>query len=109
MGEKLNQTDFVIVFCTASPDESERIAKTLIEGGLAACVNVSPVRSYYRWEGELCDDEEDLLVIKTEKSMIGKIIERIKEIHSYDLPEIIAIPITDGYEKYLEWVAKSLL
>jgi periplasmic divalent cation tolerance protein len=50
-----------------------------------------------------------LLLIKTEKSMIGKIIERIKEIHSYDLPEIIAIPITDGYEKYLEWVAKSLL
>lgn len=107
-GDKMNQDNFIIVFCTASPDESGRIAKTLIEDGLAACVNVSSVRSYYRWEDELCEDIEDLLIIKTEKSMMDRIVERIKEIHSYDLPEIIAIPIIAGYDKYLEWVAESI-
>lgn len=109
MGKKMNQTNFVIVLCTASPDESGRIAKTLVEDGLAACVNVSQVRSYYRWEGELCDDMEDLLIIKTQKGMIDKLVDRIKEIHSYDLPEIVAIPIIGGYEKYLDWISKSIV
>ncbi|MBN1761852.1 MAG: divalent-cation tolerance protein CutA [Methanomicrobia archaeon] len=100
--------EFCVLFCTASEEESDKIAKTLVEERLAACVNVTGVNSYYRLEGEVCEDNEALLIIKTEKSMINKIIKRIKEVHSYDVPEIIALPIIAGYEKYLEWVEESV-
>ena len=99
---------FCVLFCTASVDESEKIARVLIEEKLAACVNITDVDSYYRWEGEFCEDNEALLIIKTVKSKVNKIIERIKEVHSYDVPEIIALPIVAGYDKYLEWVDESV-
>lgn len=97
-----------MLFCTTSVDESDRIARVLIEEKLAACVNITEVNSYYRWEGEFCEDKEALLIIKTEKSRVDEIIERIKELHSYELPEIIALPIVAGYDKYLEWVDESV-
>ncbi|MBK5190789.1 MAG: divalent-cation tolerance protein CutA [Methanosarcinales archaeon] len=100
--------DFCVLFCTASVDESEKIARMLIEERLAACVNITEVKSYYRWEGEFCEDKEALLIIKTVKSKVNKSIERIKEVHSYELPEIIALPIVAGYDKYLEWVDESV-
>ena len=100
--------DFFVVLCTAGVIESGRIARLLVEEKLAACVNVAEVDSYYRWKGEFCEDREALLIIKTEKSKIDRIIERIKEIHSYDLPEIIALPIVAGYDKYLAWVESSI-
>lgn len=102
------KTDFFVILCTTGVEESEKIAKVLVEERLAACVNVADVNSYYRWEGEFCKDKEALLIIKTEKSMIDSIIERIKEVHSYELPEIIAIPIVAGYDKYLAWVEASV-
>lgn len=102
------KTDFFVILCTTGVEESEKIAKVLVEERLAACVNVADVNSYYRWEGEFCKDKEALLIIKTEKSMIDRIIERIKEVHSYELPEIIAIPIVAGYDKYLAWVEASV-
>jgi len=97
-----------VLFCTASVDESEKLAKVLVEERLAACVNIANVASYYRWEGEFCEDKEALLIIKTEKSRVDEIIERTKELHSYELPEIIALPIVAGYDKYLEWVDESV-
>lgn len=100
--------DFCVLFCTTSVDESKKIARILIEEKLAACVNITEVNSYYRWEGEFCEDKEALLIIKTEKSRVDRIIERIKEVHSYELPEIIALPIVAGYDKYLEWVDESV-
>ncbi|HUV79264.1 MAG TPA: divalent-cation tolerance protein CutA [Candidatus Bathyarchaeia archaeon] len=100
--------EFCVLFCTTSVDESDRIARVLIEEKLAACVNITEVNSYYRWEGEFCEDKEALLIIKTEKSRVDEIIERIKELHSYELPEIIALPIVAGYDKYLEWVDESV-
>lgn len=100
--------DFCVLFCTASEEESEKIARVLVEERLAACVNVTEVKSYYKWEGEFCKDKEALLIIKTEKSKVNKIIERIKGVHSYDVPEIIALPIVAGYDKYLEWVDESV-
>jgi len=100
--------DFFVVLCTAGVIESERIARLLVEEKLAACVNVAEVDSYYRWKGEFCEDREALLKIKTEKSKVDKIIERIKEVHSYELPEIIALPIVAGYDKYLAWVEQSI-
>lgn len=97
-----------MLFCTASVDESDKIAETLVEERLAACVNITAVQSHYRWQGEVCKDNEALLIIKTEKSRVDKIIKRIKEVHSYELPEIIALPIVAGYDKYLEWVDESV-
>jgi len=102
------EKDFVVVLCTAGVKESEKIARLLVEEKLAACVNVAEVNSYYRWKGEFCEDNEALLIIKTEKSRVDKIIERIKEVHSYELPEIIALPIAAGYDKYLAWVESSI-
>jgi len=100
--------EFCVLFCTASVDESDKIAKMLVEERLAACVNITAVQSHYRWQGELCEDSEALLIIKTGKSRVDKIIKRIKDMHSYDVPEIIALPIVAGYDKYLEWVDKSV-
>jgi len=99
--------DFFVVLCTAGVNESEEIARLLVEEKLAACVNVTEVNSYYRWKGEFCEDREALLIIKTEKSKVDMIIERIKEVHSYELPEIIALPIVAGYDRYLAWIEAS--
>jgi len=102
------ENDFVVVLCMAGVKESEEIARLLVEEKLAACVNVAEIDSYYRWNGEFCEDREALLIIKTEKSKLDKIKERIKEVHSYELPEIIALPIVAGYDKYLAWVESSI-
>ncbi len=99
---------FFVVFCTAGVNESERIARLLVEEKLAACVNVTEVDSYYMWNGEFCKDREALLIIKTEKSRVDRIIERIKEVHSYELPEVIALPIVAGYDEYLAWIESAI-
>ncbi|MBA5942234.1 MAG: divalent-cation tolerance protein CutA [Methanophagales archaeon] len=101
--------DYTVLLCTASVEESEKIARVLVEERLAACVNITDVNSYYRWEGELCKDKESLLMIKTEKSRVDQIIERIREVHSYELPEIIALPIVAGDDKYLAWIGESVI
>jgi periplasmic divalent cation tolerance protein len=100
--------EFCVLFCTASEEESDKIAKVLVEERLAACVNITAVQSHYRWQGEVCADNEALLIIKTEKSRVDKIIKRIKDVHSYDVPEIIALPIVAGSDTYLEWVDASV-
>jgi periplasmic divalent cation tolerance protein len=104
----MEEANFVVILCTCSVEESEKIARILVEEKLAACVNVAEVNSFFRWKGEFCKDREALLIIKTEKMMMNRIIERIKEVHSYKLPEIIAIPIIDGYNKYLAWIEESI-
>ena len=97
-----------VVLCTASPENGEKIARSLVEEHLAACVNISPVRSCYIWNGQLNLDAEALLIIKTEQRMIPKLLSRIRELHSYELPEIIVLPITDGYQPYLDWISQSV-
>jgi periplasmic divalent cation tolerance protein len=101
-------TEFCVLFCTASEEESAKIAKVLIEERLVACVNITGVNSYYRWEGEFCEDNEALLIMKTEKRMVNRVIKRIKDVHSYEVPEIIALPIVAGYDKYLAWIEASV-
>ena len=101
-------TDFAIVLCTAPPGGSEKIAKALVEERLVACVNVSAVRSYFFWEGKSCDETEELMIIKTEMKLVERIKARIKELHSYELPEIIIIPIVGGDERYLQWIGQSV-
>ena len=101
-------TEFVLVLSTAQPGGGERIARCLLEEKLAACVNIAQVRSYFVWDGKLSDEIEDLMIIKTEERLIDKVKSRIKELHSYQLPEIIIIPITDGEESYLHWIRQAL-
>jgi len=100
--------EFAIILCTTPAGESEKIARALVKKRLVACVNISRVNSYFRWEGKLCDEKEDLLIIKTKRVKIGEIIERIKELHPYELPEVIAIPIIEGYDKYLAWMDEEI-
>jgi periplasmic divalent cation tolerance protein len=97
----------IVVFSTAPPDKSESLAKMLIDTRFVACVNVVPVRSYYRWKGEFCDEQEHLLIAKTTREKAGEVIAAIKSQHPYETPEIIALPIIDGYLPYLEWVRRE--
>ena len=97
----------VVIFCTAPHTASEPIARMLIDRRLVACVNVMPVQSYYRWKGEFCNDSEHLLIVKTTKEKADDVIAAIRAAHSYDLPEIIVLPIITGYAPYLEWVMQE--
>jgi len=99
--------EFVVVLCTAPPGEAEAIAKALVDARLAACVNVTGVQSCYRWEGTIRDEPERLLVIKTQYQLLDPLIARIKGLHSYETPEIIAIPIIGGYTPYLDWIREE--
>ncbi|BDC19928.1 divalent-cation tolerance protein CutA [Acidianus sp. HS-5] len=100
----------ILVLTTISGLESgKKLAKTLVEERLAACVNIVPyVKSTYRWEGKVVEDDESLLVIKTDSSVKDKIIKRIKELHPYELPEIITLDVTGGLENYLNWIKDSV-
>jgi periplasmic divalent cation tolerance protein len=101
------ENDFLVVFCTAPQGEAEFLARTLVEERLAACVNISPVRSCYIWEGKLNLDDEALLIIKTETSRFEPLKNRILMLHSYAIPEIIALPIVAGHQPYLDWMSQS--
>lgn len=101
--------EFIVVFVTtASEEEAEKIARNLVEEKLAACVNIiNPVRSLYRWEGKVVDDKEWLLLIKTRKSLLPQVDKRVKEWHSYEVPEVVALAILGGSQAYLRWVKES--
>jgi periplasmic divalent cation tolerance protein len=103
-------TDKRIVLTTAgSQDEARKIARALVERRLAACVNiVAPVESVYRWQGEVENAQEWLLIIKTTAQAFSKVREAICELHSYDLPECVLLSIEDGSKTYLEWIAESV-
>jgi periplasmic divalent cation tolerance protein len=105
----MNQPGIIVIFTTAPPDKSDSLAKMLIGQHFVACVNVVPVRSYYRWKGEFCDEQEHLLIAKTTEDKAGEVIAAIKSQHPYEVPEIIALPVTHGYSPYLEWVHKETL
>ena len=100
----------IIVFITAPSKEIGRtIAAALVEGKLAACVNIlGPVNSIYAWEGKLCDDEEVLLIAKSRSSRFeNQLVPAVKAIHPYEIPEIIAMPVTLGLHSYLDWVLRQ--
>jgi periplasmic divalent cation tolerance protein len=88
-----------------SAEDAERLARALVERRLAACVNVVPgVVSHYRWKGELVRDEERLLVIKTRAERLEALKGALRELHPYELPELVALEVTAGLEPYLEWL-----
>ncbi len=104
-------TDYILVFVTAASDkEGEKIAQALLKERLAACVNiVAGLRSVFRWKGKISTEEEVLLMIKTKDRLFEKLKKRVVELHSYEVPEIIATSILAGFEKYLSWLEKETL
>jgi len=101
---------FRVVLTTADSAElAERLAHALVERRLAACVNiVGPVRSVYRWKGEIVADEERLLLIKTASEQFEALREALRELHTYEVPEILALAVTAGDRPYLDWLAGCL-
>ncbi len=98
-----------IVLCTAgSEDEARKIARHLVEQRLAACVNIVPhIESIYRWQGKVESSAEWLLLIKTTAEKFSEVLDAIRQLHSYELPECISIDIDDGSAAYLEWIDQS--
>ncbi len=103
-------TDAIMVLCTCSTEqEAIRIADALVETRLAACVNVLPtVQSIYHWQGKVETADEALLLIKTTQERFPAICERIVDLHSYEVPEIVALPIVEGSKKYLAWLREQV-
>lgn len=101
--------EFIVVFVTCgSEEEALKIAHSLVEERLAACVNlVSPVRSIYRWEGKIWDEKEWILIIKTQKERVEELEKKVKSLHSYSVPEIIGLPIVEGSSSYLQWLLEE--
>lgn len=91
----------------ASKTEAKNIAKVLIDAKLAACVQLTEVESFYNWNDEFCSDNETLVSIKTRKENFEKVKSKIKEYHSYDVPEIIEIDITNVSKKYLKFIGEN--
>ncbi len=100
---------YIVVFVTASGrKEAERIANALIKDRLAACVNIiENVRCLFWWKGKVDSAKEAILVIKTKRALFNRLAKKVKSLHSYDVPEIIAMPVITGDKKYLEWIDGS--
>ncbi len=99
----------VALSTVGSAEDAERIARALVERRLAACVNVvSGVASFYRWKGEVCRDEEGLLVVKTRAEKLDALREAFVALHPYELPELVALPIEAGHAPYLAWLDESV-
>ena len=97
--------EIVVVYVSAPVEEAPALARAIVERGLAACVNIVPqVRSIYLWENKVQDDPEALMIIKTAKDRFEALRAQLVELHSYDVPEVIAAPITAAHPEYLRWV-----
>ena len=102
-------TDYILVFITVSSEkEGEKIAGALVKERLAACVNlIGGMRSTFRWKGQISSEQEVLLIAKTKDKLFEQLKKRVTELHSYEVPEILALPILAGFEKYLNWIEKE--
>jgi periplasmic divalent cation tolerance protein len=105
----MDDTDYVLVMTTLPADaDAGTFAHTLVEARLAACVNLLPgMESVYRWEGKVEQERERQLVIKTSRGRLPALWDRVREMHPYDVPEFIVLPIIDGNDAYLRWVGES--
>ena len=103
-------TDKVIVLSTCgNATEAEKLARHLIDNRLAACVNVVPgLLSYYRWQGQVENDAELLLLIKTARGLLDEVRSALDKLHSYELPEFVVVPIVDGSPEYLDWLESEV-
>ncbi len=105
----MTEPQFVMVFITAaSTEEASKIARAVVDERLAACCNiVNPVTSIYRWEGKVMEDPEALMIVKTRSALLEPLIKRVKELHSYDVPEVISVALGEGNPAYMKWLADS--
>ena len=103
-------TDKIVVFSTCdSEEQAAKIARELVEQKLAACVNILPgARSVYRWKGQIEDTAEWMLIIKSRRDLMDKLRAVIGKIHTYEVPELLAVPVVDGSESYLAWLDREL-
>ncbi len=102
-------TSYGVVLVTASSQqEGEAIAQALVESKMAACVTLMPVHSIYTWQGQVMSEQEWQLVIKTDLVQFPLLEKKIRELHSYEVPEIIALPILAGSQPYLQWIADNV-
>jgi periplasmic divalent cation tolerance protein len=109
--ENFPMTDKIVVLVTCgSAKEARKIARAVVEDRLAACANIlaSPVQSVYRWKGSVESAKEFLLIIKTTKARFPKLKAEVKRLHTYDVPEIIALPIAAGASNYVTWISESV-
>ena len=98
----------VVLVTIDSLDAAQKIAGVLLERRRAACINIVPrVDSHYRWDGKFETDQEALMIIKTKASLMDELVDLVKEIHPYDVPEVIALPIVGGNQDYLEWIDRE--
>lgn len=97
-------TDGVVILSTAPPGEAAGIARALVEERLAACIQLAAIRSFYRWQDRIEDEPEQLMLIKTRRHLADIVIARIRELHTYEIPEAIVIPIEAGSADYLAWL-----
>ena len=102
-------TPFALVLTTAGTDEeAQRIARALVEDRLAACVSVAPkITSVYRWKGAVLTETEFLLLIKTRRELFARVLETVRRLHSYELPELLLVPLGGGEAGYLRWLAEG--
>jgi periplasmic divalent cation tolerance protein len=109
MGDSMNDKLVVLVTC-ASVGEARRIANAVVAARLAACVNILPgtVSSIYRWKGKVESSKERLMLIKTSRKRFAKLCATIERLHTYDVPEVIAVPIVTGAPAYLAWLGENL-
>ena len=106
----MEESAYIVLFITASgSEEARKIAEALLNQRKVACVNIVPkVSSLFWWQDKLDSAEESLLIIKTKASQLDEIVRLVKELHSYDVPEIIALPIVGGNQDYLDWIGKEV-
>ncbi|MBU7016983.1 MAG: divalent-cation tolerance protein CutA [Theionarchaea archaeon] len=95
-----------IYFTCSSKEEAHTIGKTLVERRLVACVNIFNVSSMFIWKGTLEEAEEYAAFLKTEKRKVKETIEEVKRLHSYDVPDVVEIPLGEGYEPLFEWISE---
>lgn len=96
--------EICVIYSTVPPARSADLARRLLAKRLVACVNILPVRSLYHWNGTDCDDEEHLLIIKTKRGLADRVTHTLREMHPYEVPEIIVLPVIAGHPPYLAWV-----
>lgn len=99
----------VVLVSTANDQEAWTIAKTAIEQKLAACAQIFPIRSCYAWQGNVVEDTEHLVLLKTRHEVYEHLEQCIKDNHSYEVPEIIALPVTTGFTSYLDWIDETVV
>jgi periplasmic divalent cation tolerance protein len=98
----------IVLSSCGSRNEAEKIARDAVDRRLAACVNIMPVTSYYRWKGKIRADREYLLIAKTRSEVFARLKRRILALHTYELPEILSLKVLGGHKQYLDWIDEEV-